>query len=357
MTKDKKELEALAADSSASPQELRGLAASYPSLRPIIAMNPASYPSLLKWLAGLNDPAVNVALEQRRATEEAQLTQTSGPQRVSVLQRGQAAADRADSAPPAPAPSPAVNHQEAVAVGGETPVTAGFVAPSQENYPASGDQDDKKRKTSGYLKAGILALLLIAVGALAIFALSRSGGETSADADKAPAQSAPEQDETAAKDAEGADDTIEEEEAEVEEEPEPRTVVYPAPAQALQLSHIVAPSGNISCLLGADGVTCSINSYSFVDESLANCTNAPATLSAGADGTAVSCSVTPITSPGATTLSYGDYAFNEFGACQSTQYGMICWDMATGNSFAVARDGFLTGTDGLIPVSSLPWAH
>lgn len=55
----------MAADPSTPLQTLADIAAKEPSLRPYIAMNPATYPELLEWLGQLGDPAVDDALRQR----------------------------------------------------------------------------------------------------------------------------------------------------------------------------------------------------------------------------------------------------------------------------------------------------
>lgn len=50
------------------PALLAEIAQHRPDLRPALAMNPAAYPALLDWLAGLDDPVINAALAARRAS-------------------------------------------------------------------------------------------------------------------------------------------------------------------------------------------------------------------------------------------------------------------------------------------------
>lgn len=59
-----------AAANPKSPPELLQQLAYHKELRPVLAENPATYEGLLQWLAGLNDPAVNAALERRRAKKK-----------------------------------------------------------------------------------------------------------------------------------------------------------------------------------------------------------------------------------------------------------------------------------------------
>jgi len=58
---------ALAADPSASAEELAEIAYAEPMLRPVVAANPATPASLLEWLSALGDPAVQRAIGARAA--------------------------------------------------------------------------------------------------------------------------------------------------------------------------------------------------------------------------------------------------------------------------------------------------
>lgn len=64
---DESDPAARAADPSTPQTELHQLSASRPELRPLIAENPNTYPQLLEWLGGLNDPEVDAALARRGA--------------------------------------------------------------------------------------------------------------------------------------------------------------------------------------------------------------------------------------------------------------------------------------------------
>jgi hypothetical protein len=63
---------AQAADPATPPQVLADIAAVRPDLRPAVAANPSAYPSLLEWLGGLGEPAVDSALRNRAAAPAAQ---------------------------------------------------------------------------------------------------------------------------------------------------------------------------------------------------------------------------------------------------------------------------------------------
>lgn len=54
-----------AADPATPLAELMSIAGVRADLRPLVAANPSTYPDLLQWLAGLNEPAVNQALAAR----------------------------------------------------------------------------------------------------------------------------------------------------------------------------------------------------------------------------------------------------------------------------------------------------
>ena len=57
----------VALDPGTPPEVLAQIAQARPELRVFVAMNPATYPGLVEWLATLGDPAVNAALATRAA--------------------------------------------------------------------------------------------------------------------------------------------------------------------------------------------------------------------------------------------------------------------------------------------------
>ncbi|WP_062205545.1 hypothetical protein [Demequina salsinemoris] len=58
---------ALAADPTARAEDLAEIAYAEPTLRPVVAANPATPASLLEWLSSLGDPAVQRAIGARTA--------------------------------------------------------------------------------------------------------------------------------------------------------------------------------------------------------------------------------------------------------------------------------------------------
>ncbi len=365
-----KSLEIEAANPAIDPGRLRDLAANHSALRPLIAMNPAAYPGLLDWLASLNDPAVNVALQQRKATENAQLRQTQvqqaqGPQRVSVLQRGVATASPASTAaagtpsddPAQKAPNsyvsvdnPAVNGQLPRssdrlfgANPGGTPAVVSTAGPRTAPI-----ENGRGRRITLIILTIALGLLAIAAVALVINLLKGPGTgppDTAEPASMGQAESAgPSSDEDS-----GDDDTT----AKVQE----NEIRFPAPSNALEVAHVMSPSGNITCMFSSEQVRCTILSYSFTDPSIATCSESPVSLDTTDGMPSVGCSGAPVSSTGATALSYDDYAKYGDSACYSTEFGISCWNTRTGSAFAVAREGFVSGTQGKIEPSQFPWVR
>lgn len=55
-----------ASDPATPLEELQYLAQNHPSLRPLIAENPSTYPELLQWLSEFSDPEITAALQRRQ---------------------------------------------------------------------------------------------------------------------------------------------------------------------------------------------------------------------------------------------------------------------------------------------------
>lgn len=323
------ELRAAASDPATSPERLQQLAGSEPSLRPLIAMNPSAYPALLDWLAELGDPAVNLALQQRRATEEARF---DAPQRVSVMNRS-----------------------------AETRVRNAESAPEQDSEnlltaPSGSATEDRRQFRPGLIAIWVIVVAVTIGLLIAGFHGLRGGAPTSADKGDSAGNS-----ESAGAQSQEGDGSVgtelpdENADGQSDGEAEASEAKFPAPANAFKEAHIVSPSANIACSLGAEGVTCSIYSYSFASEVLGHCQGQPTTLRSEGNLPTVSCLDAPVPSIGATTLSYGEFATFGQGACLSTDRGMSCWDTVSGNSFAVAREGFVFGAAGMIASAEFPW--
>ena len=112
------------------------------------------------------------------------------------------------------------------------------------------------------------------------------------------------------------------------------TLKAPAPANAQELSAFDAPSGNISCTLKDNNLTCVINEHAKVD----SCDSSkPLTVTIDADGNMSKSCGSPFTTKGVS-LSYGSSAKHSTFACKSTDKGMQCWSQVTGKGFILSRD-------------------
>lgn len=357
-------LEALASDPQTEQVELQRLARDYPNLRPLIAMNPAAYPELLQWMAQLNDPAVNLALQQRRAAEEAA---NGSPQRVSVLQRGARPADTGAIPVQQGAPQQSAagdtwagtgtteegaTAQQAPVQAAGAPAWARATAPVDSDLVSPAPQAATADRRPGLIMAwAAVAVVLVVALVLLAWAIGRQRGSSEADQTPPPVATQPEDTSEDTGDGEVGQDDQQAPEA---DEPED-TIRFPAPTTALKVGQIVSPSGNIVCALNDQGAQCTILAYGFQDPSLATCQAQPLTLET-TDGLAtIGCTTTPVSGNGATTLSYGDYATNGRGACLSLETGVTCWNIVNGSSFAVAREGFLVGDQGPLNQGGFPW--
>ena len=112
------------------------------------------------------------------------------------------------------------------------------------------------------------------------------------------------------------------------------TLKAPAPQEAQELSGFDAPSGNISCTLNDNNLTCVINEHAKVD----SCDSSkPLTVTIDADGNMSKSCGSPFTTKGVS-LSYGSSAKHSTFACKSTDQGMHCWSQVTGKGFILSRD-------------------
>ncbi|WRS30878.1 hypothetical protein U6G28_04120 [Actinomycetaceae bacterium MB13-C1-2] len=329
-----KNLESQASDPKTPAVELQRLAGEYPSLRPLIAMNPSTYPELLEWLGNLRDPAVDLALQQRRAAETAKLNAapTDSPRRVSVIQRpeGQETASRI---PVSQTPTFA-------------PVQAQAVAASEE--PARG-------RNQFVWIWGALALLLVGA-VLALFLILRgAGGSEAPDAATPPAVEVVQSEQSEDL---GQDTTEEEEEPQSDkptERPDDPDATYPAPANAIWAEVVASPSGNIVCKLGDSGATCTISSHVLDQAGITSCASQPVTIHTTDSLAELGCSETPVSNEGAVTLSQGAYAIYGQGACYVDDSAVSCWNTHNGSAFAIERRGYVLRTNGEIPSSEFLW--
>lgn len=98
-----------ASDPATPLEELQYLAQNHPSLRPLIAENPSTYPELLEWLGEFSDPEIAAALQRRQnRLDRAARAKTRSPIPVSSPAPQKAPAEEPQSASPlTPANAPA----------------------------------------------------------------------------------------------------------------------------------------------------------------------------------------------------------------------------------------------------------
>jgi hypothetical protein len=311
---------AAAASNPATDQEtLRQIAFHYPQLRAAVAANPSAYQGLLDWLRALGDASVNEALADRARFE-------SAPDRTIVLapQTGPATG----SAGPAPVFPP-------VAAAGETP--------AQGLRQADGEPPARKNSTG--MKAALALLLVVALALAGIVIAIFSGAFGDDGAAQSQPSASPQPSTTAPSTASPSSPTPSASTAEPEK--------YPAPDGAVLAQSFTAPSGNILCDLGEDVVTCSILEQSYATAGFESCGATTTTITATGESAGLSCG--SAVSGGGSPLAYGSSATNGHSACVSTQDGVSCWNTASGRSFALARGGWQTGTEGQISPDDFRW--
>ena len=373
---------AAAQDPSTDAEALRQLAYRYPELRPVVAAHPHAYRGLLDWLHQFNDPQVNAALEARddydgyidsngylvmhgdvsgavagssiRTSESGMYVLGQGgvnsySQVVAQVQRHSIMGSKGTQDPEATAVYPSAS------AGSSYPSASGTPArpqPTPQAYRGAGasyqvqptasqqvaPKEEKERR--GFpmmgLVLGILGLIAVILLGFVIYVFTRGyegpvagsnpSSSSSSASDPTPSASA------------------------TTEEP----VKYPAPAGAITVDAFSSPSGNITCSFTADGVSCGIGESDWAEDGYASCSGSKVgVLSASKDKAGQSCeSAAPA---GGNALAYGAAATKGDFACHSTQDGISCWNTKTGQSFALARGGWMTGTTGEIGPEKFTW--
>ena len=375
---------AAAQDPSTDAEALRQLAYRYPELRPVVAAHPHAYRGLLDWLHQFNDPQVNAALEARddydgyidsngylvmhgdvsgavagssiRTSESGMYVLGQGgvnsySQVVAQVQRHSIMGSKGTQDPEATAVYPSASS------GSSYPSASGAPArpqPTPQAYRGAGasyqvqptasqqvaPKEEKERR--GFpmmgLVLGILGLIAVILLGFVIYVFKRgyegpatNSNTTPSTSSSAPAQATPSPSATT-------------------EEP----VKYPAPAGAITVDSFSSPSGNITCSFTADGVSCGIKESDWAEDGYASCSGSQVgVLSATKDEAGQSCeSAVP---GGGNALAYGATATKGDFACHSTEDGISCWNTKTGQSFALARGGWMTGTTGEIGPQKFSW--
>lgn len=202
--------------------------------------------------------------------------------------------------------------------------------PSDDLFAGSGipPEEDSPNRTRNLLACGgcLLLALLLAVGAFLGYQWIK------------PEEGAYEHPETptseqAEEEGEQADPT----------EEEPAEEVSPAPEGAAEMSALVSPTGNISCTLEGDDVSCSLEDHFLENNTGGECTeDAPFAVRVGAEGDPQLDCGQAVGSGDAEELAYGESATNGNVACSSESSGMTCWNTRTGKGFTVAKDTYET---------------
>ena len=369
MSQAQDDLVAAASDPNTDLTKLHELANNYPGLRPYIATNPRTYPALLEWLGTLGDPAVDAALARRYGPAQP-LTTAPADGSTQILAPGQIGAHSPQSSPQRqslaetqrqqPVPEYAQQTQTIQQTQYQQPARPEYAQQTQTVQQTQYQQPVQpeyapvvQSAPEGVFGVGELAeeeagprptLWLWILGAVAIVAVvavvvwfvlsNHGGGDDSATEDPAPtaAQSeAPKTDNPSKKPSPSASPTP---------SPTPtQKITAPAPANAVEMSAFTAPSGNITCTLGDDSVTCTIKEHNFTptDASCRNSANSPVTWTVKKDGSATSSCGGSFSSSGAQ-LQYGSAAKNSSFACTSSEDGIECWSQVTGQGFKMSRD-------------------
>ena len=375
---------AAAQDPSTDAEALRQLAYRYPELRPVVAAHPHAYRGLLDWLHQFNDPQVNAALEARddydgyidsngylvmhgdvsgavagssiRTSESGMYVLGQGgvnsySQVVAQVQRHSIMGSKGTQDPEATAVYPSASSGSSYPSASGTPARpqptpqayrgAGAsyqVQPTASQQVAPKEEKERRGFPMMGLVLGILGLIAVILLGFVIYVFKRgyegpatNSNTTPSTSSSAPAQATPSPSATT-------------------EEP----VKYPAPAGAITVDAFSSPSGNITCSFTADGVSCGIKESDWADDGYASCSGSQVgVLSASKDSAGQSCeSAVP---GGGNALAYGAAATKGDYACHSTQDGISCWNTKTGQSFALARGGWMTGTTGEISPQKFSW--
>ncbi|MGP5260212.1 variant leucine-rich repeat-containing protein [Brachybacterium paraconglomeratum] len=184
------------------------------------------------------------------------------------------------------------------------------------------DSDDGSRKRAliacgGCLVLALILLLVIGLGARALFAPDEE--QYQRDSSTTSAEAAPEE-------------TTEE----TTEDP-----VSPAPEGAEEMSELRSPTGNISCHLEEDSVSCSLVERDFSEAGLEDCENGPFSITVAGEDAERACG-TSFLSDSAPTLEYDRSAQRGDVACTSRFDGMTCWNVMTGKGFTVNKVSYET---------------
>ena len=369
MSQAQDDLVAAASNPNAELATLHELANNYPGLRPYIAANPRTYPALLEWLGTLGDPAVDAALARRYGPAQPLTTAAAdgstqvlsagqiGPQSPQGPGQQQPLAETQYQQPTQPQAAQATQAIQQTQY--QQPTQATQPQYAQPQYAQAAQQQAAQPTPEGLFGIGeaaeeedagprptlwlwiLGAIAIVAVVALVVwFVLSNHGGGNNADDDGDQTGTSQQADDPTS-DSPSKKPTPS---ASASPTPSPsaspsQKLVAPAPADAVEMSSFTAPSGNITCTLGTDSVSCTIKDHSFVpqDASCGNSSSAPVTWTVGKDGAASGSCGSSFAGSGAS-LNYGSAAKNSTFACTSSEDGIECWSQISGQGFKMSRE-------------------
>ena len=372
MSQAQDDLVAAASNPNAELATLHELANNYPGLRPYIAANPRTYPALLEWLGTLGDPAVDAALARRYGPAQPLTTAAAdgstqvlsagqiGPQSPQGPGQQQPLAETQYQQPTQPQATQATQAIQQTQYQQPTQATQPqYAQAAQPQYAQAPQQQAAQPTPEGLFGIGeaaeeedagprptlwlwiLGAIAIVAVVALVVwFVLSNHGGGNNADDDGDQTGTSQQADDPTS-DSPSKKPTPS---ASASPTPSPsaspsQKLVAPAPADAVEMSSFTAPSGNITCTLGTDSVSCTIKDHSFVpqDASCGNSSSAPVTWTVGKDGAASGSCGSSFAGSGAS-LNYGSAAKNSTFACTSSEDGIECWSQISGQGFKMSRE-------------------
>ena len=376
MSQAQDDLVARATDPNAELTTLHELAQNYPGLRPYIAANPRTYPDLLNWLGTLGDPAVDAALAARTQaqTNGAFTTAVQDATATQALPGGQPATEemktfavpvsassaQGDTAPlqsvPAEAPTQYQAQPPLQAQPADPQYQTQYQPQPQQAWGApvdhgvfgvgEDDQEETSRPSNTWLLV-LAAIAFILVVALAYWWMSNKDDDKSdaASTTAATASTAPQTPggtPTATSSAKPSKTPTPTATPTPTPTPTPTATPSfkaPAPGNAIELSGFTTPSGNVSCTLSKNSVSCTINQHNTTGPqgSCPDATGKPLTMAVGKNGeVSISCD-TGFSASGAV-LSYDASAKSDSFACTSKDDGVECWSQVTGQGFKLSRD-------------------
>ena len=201
-----------------------------------------------------------------------------------------------------------------------------------------GTEDDDSSASSSFLTSNrILLILALMVAIIMVFLATWyfSGGDGDNSATGGETQSTAQSGQDAGRASAGPSATASSKASATPSASATPTLKAPAPSDARDLPAFDAPSGNITCTLGNNDVTCVINEHAATGSCPAS---KPLTVKIGANGQSTqSCGST--FTPNGVSLSYSSSAKNSNFACTSTSDGMQCWSQVSGEGFTLSREG------------------